>query len=89
MLARASAPLPGDLPPLCSTLVVAHAVERLEPAVYRFEPPERFQRRRGTDRRLTVHRCLDQAPGGSAAATVFFTTEFDEVRRFSLRRRNR
>jgi hypothetical protein len=78
LLAWACSPVPGDLPALCSTFVVAHAVEGLERAVYRFEPPSGFERvRRDADRRLTAHLCLDQPLGGDAAATVFFTADLD------------
>jgi nitroreductase len=73
-------PVPGELPPLCSTFVIAHAVEGLEPAAYRFEPPDSFEAaREGASRRETAHLCLDQAHGGSAAATIFFTADLDRV----------
>jgi SagB-type dehydrogenase family enzyme len=78
VLSWACSPVPGDLPPLCSTFVIAHAVEGLEPAVYRFEPPERFTHLGiGVDRRRTSHLCLDQPHGGHAAATVFFTADLE------------
>ena len=77
-LGWACAPVPGDLPPLCSTFVVAHAVQGLEPGVHRFEPPDRFSGvRKGADRQLTSHLCLDQPQGGAAAATIFFTADLD------------
>jgi len=80
MLASACSPLPGDLPPLCSTFVIAHAVKDLESGVYRFQPPDRFERvRRGADRRWTAHLCLDQPHGGDAAATVFLTADLDRT----------
>ena len=80
MLAWASSPVPGDLPALCLTWVIAHAVDGLEPAVYRFEPPARLERvRQGADRRRTAHLCLDQPLGGEAAATVFFMADLDGI----------
>ena len=79
-LVWACSPVLGDLPPICSTFVVAHAVEGLEPGVYRFEPPDGFEPvRKGADRRLTAHVCLDQPHGGEAAATVFFTADLDRA----------
>jgi nitroreductase family protein len=72
--------VPGDLPPLCSTFVIVHAVHGLEPAVYRFAPTDRFERvRKGADRRRTAHVCLDQPHGGDAAATIFFTADLDRI----------
>jgi SagB-type dehydrogenase family enzyme len=72
--------VPGDLPPLCSAFVIAHAVEGLEPAAYRFEPPDSFEPvREGVSRRETAHLCLDQPHGGSAAATIFLTADLDRV----------
>jgi len=80
VLAWACSPVPGDLPSLCSTFVIAHAVAGLDPGVYRFEPPERFERvRPGADRRRTAHLCLDQPLGGQAAATVFVTADLDRT----------
>lgn len=80
LLAWACWPVPGDLPPLSSAWIIAHAVEGLEPAMYRFEPPDRFARvRTGAERRQTAHLCLDQSLGGEAAATVFFTADLDRV----------
>ena len=79
-LAWACAAVPGDLSPLCSTFVIAHAVEGLAPAAYRFEPPDSFEAaREGASRRETAHLCLDQPHGGSAAATIFFTADLDRV----------
>lgn len=78
VLAWARSAVPGDLPPLCSAFVIAHAVEGLEPAVYRFEAPDRFELvRTGADRRRTAHICLDQRLGGDAAATMFFTVDLE------------
>jgi SagB-type dehydrogenase family enzyme len=75
-------PVPGDLPPLCSIDVIAHAVEGLEPGVYRFEPRDRFARvRAGADRRWTAHLTLDQPLGGEAAATIFFTADLERILR--------
>jgi hypothetical protein len=80
MLAWACSPVPGDLPPLCSILVVAHAVAGLEPGAYRFESPDRFETmRKGADRRVTAHLCLDQPHGGNAAAALFFTVNLDST----------
>jgi SagB-type dehydrogenase family enzyme len=77
----ACAEVPGDLPPICSTSVIAHAVERLRPAAYRFDPPDRFEPvREGASRRETAHLCLDQPLGGRAAAAIFFTADLDRVR---------
>ena len=89
-LAWASSEVRGDLPPLCSTFVIAHAVQGLRPAAYRFEPPGRFHavpegrqppaaRRESALRRNTAHLCLDQALGGRAAATTFFTADLDRI----------
>jgi SagB-type dehydrogenase family enzyme len=76
----ASAEVPGDLPGLCSTFVIAHAVEGLRPAAYRFEAPDRFEPvREGASRRDTAHLCLDQPLGGAAAATTFFTADLDRA----------
>jgi SagB-type dehydrogenase family enzyme len=76
----ACAEVPGDLPPLCSAFVVAHAVEGLGPAAYRFRPPDRFEQvREGASRRETAHLCLDQILGGRAAATIFLTADLDRV----------
>jgi nitroreductase len=76
----ACAEVPGDLPSLCSTSVIAHAVEGLRPAAYRFDPPDRFERvREGGSRRETAHLCLHQPLGGAAAATIFFTADLDRV----------
>jgi SagB-type dehydrogenase family enzyme len=75
-----SSPVPGDLPPLCSIFVIAHAVEGVEPGAYRFDPPDRFERvRAGADRRWTAHLTLDQRLGGEAAATVFFTADLERI----------
>jgi SagB-type dehydrogenase family enzyme len=72
--------VPGDLPPLCSTFVIAHAVDGVETGTYRFDPPDRFERvRAGADRRLTAHLTLDQPLGGQAAATVFFTADLQRI----------
>jgi len=80
VLAWTGSAVPGDLPPLCSTFVVAHAVEGLEPGTYRVEPGFRPERvRDGARRRETAHLCLDQPHGGSAAATVFFMADLDRV----------
>jgi SagB-type dehydrogenase family enzyme len=80
VLAWACSLVPGDLPPVCSTYVVAHAVEHLEGAIYRFERPDRFRPvRRGAERRRTAHVCLGQSPGGDAAATVFFTADLQGI----------
>ncbi len=89
-LAWASSEVRGDLPPLCSTFVIAHAVQGVQPAAYRFEPPDRFKvvrddrqpsvaRREAALRRDTAHLCLDQPLGGRAAATTFFTADLDRV----------
>jgi SagB-type dehydrogenase family enzyme len=76
----ACANLPLDIPALCSTFVIAHAVDGLGAAVHRFDPPERFQPvRAGVSRRETAHLCLDQPLGGAAAATTFFTADLDCV----------
>jgi nitroreductase len=76
----ACAEVSGDLPPLCSTSVIAHAVEGLRPAAYRFDPPDRFDPvREGASRSDTAHLCLDQPLGGAAAATTFFTADLDRV----------
>jgi SagB-type dehydrogenase family enzyme len=79
-LGWACSPVPGDLPPLCSTRAIAHAVEGLRPGVYRFESPDRFERvRDGADRRWTAHLCLDQPLGGAAAATIFFMVDLERT----------
>jgi SagB-type dehydrogenase family enzyme len=76
----ACAEVPGDLPRLCSAFVIAHAVEGLGPAAYRFDPPDRFEPvREGALRRETAHLCLDQPLGGAAAATIFFTADLDRI----------
>jgi hypothetical protein len=76
----AGAEVPGDLPRPCSAFVIAHAVEGLRPAAYRFDPPDRFEPvREGVSRRETAHLCLDQPLGGRAAATTFFTADLDRV----------
>jgi hypothetical protein len=76
----ACAPVPGDLPPLCSAFVVAHALEGLEPGAYRFEPPGRFEPVGGpVSRRETARICLEQPLGGNAAATLFFTADLDRL----------
>jgi SagB-type dehydrogenase family enzyme len=70
----------GDLPPLCSTFVIAHAVEGLRPAAYRVDPPDHFEPvREDASRTDTAHLCLDQPLGGRAAATTFFTADLDRV----------
>jgi SagB-type dehydrogenase family enzyme len=74
------AEVPVDLPRLCSTVVIAHAVEGLAPAAYQFDPADRFEPvREGASRRETAHLCLDQPLGGGAAATIFFTADLDRV----------
>jgi SagB-type dehydrogenase family enzyme len=79
-LAWAGSPVPGDLPPICSSVIIAHAVRSLEPGVYRFEPPNSYVLvRRGADRRKTAHLCLDQRLGGRAAAAVFFMADLDRT----------
>ena len=80
VLRRAAGAVAGDLPALCSTFVIAHAVDGLEPGAYRIEPPFRPERvREGARRRQTARLCLDQPHGGSAAATVFFMADLDRV----------
>jgi SagB-type dehydrogenase family enzyme len=80
VLTWACAPVRGDLPPLCTTFVVAHAVEGLAPGVHRFEPPDRFELIHGrASRRATAHACLDQPHGGSSAATLFLTADLDRA----------
>lgn len=80
VLAWAATPVPGDLPPLCSTFVIAHAVEGLAPGVYRFESPDHFEAvAERADRRRTAHLCLDQPLGGRAAATIFFTVNLERI----------
>jgi SagB-type dehydrogenase family enzyme len=80
MLAWACAPVPGDLPPLCSTFAVCHAVDGLEPGVYRFEPPGRFELvGRRVSRRETAYVALEQPLAGKAAAVLFFTADLDRV----------
>jgi SagB-type dehydrogenase family enzyme len=79
-LAWAAEPVRGDLPTICSTFVVAHAVDSLEPAAFRFSPPDRFDIvRSDVSRRQTAHLCLDQILGGKAAATILFTADLDRV----------
>jgi hypothetical protein len=79
-LAWARAFVSGDLPPLCSTFVVAHAVDGLEQAAYRFEPPNRFEPVGGrVSRRETARVCLEQSLAGNAAVTLFFTADLDGV----------
>jgi SagB-type dehydrogenase family enzyme len=78
ILARAAAPVPGDVPSTCSTFVIAHAVEELEPGVHRFQPPDGFELvRSGSFRRQTAGLCLDQPHGGAAAATLYLTADLD------------
>ncbi len=80
VLSWACAPIPGDLPPLCSTFVIAHAVQGLEPGVYRFEPPDRFERvRKGAERDRTADLCLGQSLAGKASAVIFFTADLDRT----------
>jgi SagB-type dehydrogenase family enzyme len=79
-LAWAGEAVRGDLPPICSSFVIAHAVEGLDPAAYRFSPPDRFELVRGdVSRAVTAHLCLDQILGGRAAATTFLTADFDPI----------
>ena len=79
-LASACAAVPGDLPSLCSTFVIAHAVDGLEPGAYRLEPGDRFELLHDrVSRRRTAHLCLDQPHGGNAAAVIFFTSDLDRV----------
>jgi SagB-type dehydrogenase family enzyme len=79
-LAWAAEPVPGDLPPICSTFVIAHAVDGLDPGAYRFSPPDRFELLPSdVSRAVTAHLCLDQLLGGHAAATTFLTADFDRL----------
>jgi SagB-type dehydrogenase family enzyme len=73
-------PVPGDLPPLCTIFVIAHAVDGVEPGAYRFDPPDRFEQvHAGADRQWTAHLTLDQPLGGEAAATIFFTADLERI----------
>jgi nitroreductase len=73
MLDCAAAPIPADFPPLCETYLIAHAIEGLEPGVYRRLPEGGFERlRAGGFRERAAYLCLEQELGGSGAATVFF-----------------
>ena len=73
MLDCAAAPIPADLPPLCDTYLIAHAIEGLESGVYRRLPGGALGRlRAGGFRQRAAHLCLEQDLGGSGAATLFF-----------------
>jgi hypothetical protein len=57
---------------------LAHAVGGLDPGVYRFAAPSRFELvQRGRLRRQAGYVCLEQALGARAAATIFLLTDLD------------
>jgi SagB-type dehydrogenase family enzyme len=69
----ATAPIPADFAPLCETYLIVHAVEGLEPGVYRVSPQRALERlRAGNFRDTAAYLCLEQEHGGSGATTVFF-----------------
>jgi SagB-type dehydrogenase family enzyme len=73
ILACATAPIPADFPTLCEAHLILHAVEDLEPGVYRVSSRRALERlRAGNFRETAAYLCLEQAHGGSGAATLFF-----------------
>jgi SagB-type dehydrogenase family enzyme len=80
ILAAAAAPVPGDVPPVTATYVIANAVAGLDPGVYAFGPPERFDlRRRGTLRAAAGYLALEQEHAARAAATHFLLADLPRV----------
>jgi hypothetical protein len=82
ILAGAMAPIPLDVPPAIEFRLIVNAVERLDPGVYRFEPPETFELLRAGDfRRQAGYLVLEQFLGALAAATLFAMADLDAVLR--------
>jgi hypothetical protein len=80
LLARALGPIPADIGRLVRAVVVANAVEGLEPGVHDFEPPARFDLVRSGDlRRLAGYLVLEQYLGARAAAVVFLMADLDRT----------
>jgi nitroreductase len=80
ILAGAMAPIPLDVPPAIEFRLIVNAVERLDPGVYRFEPPETFELLRAGDfRRQAGYLVLEQFLGALAAATTFAMADLDAV----------
>ena len=72
ILGCAAAPIPADVPPLCETYLIVHAVETLDSGVYRLSPQRELERlRAGNFRERAAHLCLEQEHGGSGAVTLF------------------
>jgi SagB-type dehydrogenase family enzyme len=73
ILGCGASPIPVDFPPLCGTYLIVHAVESLEPGVYRLSPRRGLEPlRAGVFRDTAARLCLEQEHGGSGAATLFF-----------------
>jgi nitroreductase len=80
ILAGAMAPIPLDVPRAIEFRLIVNAVERLDPGVYRFEPPETFELLRAGDfRRQAGYLVLEQFLGALAAATTFAMADLDAV----------
>jgi nitroreductase len=57
--------------------LIAHAIESLEPGVYRRLPQGALERlRAGGFRKEAAYLCLEQEHGGGGAATLFFLCHF-------------
>jgi hypothetical protein len=80
ILAGAASPIPADVPPVTSMHLIANAVAELEPGVYRFRPPDRFEAgRRGNLRGLAGYLALEQEHAARAAATHFLLADLPRV----------
>jgi SagB-type dehydrogenase family enzyme len=80
LLARSLAPIPSDLPAANEIYLIANAVAGIDAGAYRFVPPDRFELvRRGNFRAQAGYLTLEQLLGASAAATVFFLADLQQV----------
>jgi hypothetical protein len=80
ILAHAAAPIRADVPPCNEIYLIANAVERIEPGVYRFRSPDNFELvRAGNFRREAGYLCLEQPLGGLAAGTIFLLGDLGSV----------
>jgi nitroreductase len=80
LLARALGPIPSDVGRAVRAVVLANAVEGLEPGVHDFEPPDRLELvRAGELRQLAGYLVLEQFLGARAAAVVFLLADLDRT----------
>lgn len=82
IVAYAAAPVAADMPASSELYAIVNAVDELEPGVYRFAAPDRWDLlRAGSFRRDARFLLLEQPLGALAAATIFLLADLDDVLR--------